>query len=152
MFRIRAEGDIQAPVEKVWALMSTPERYPELVPATDQLLSVSDGPFGKGTVYREQGGLPPFKGESEWRVTEFDPMTRQVHVGDDGSMRFDLSIEVQPREGGCHLVLDLNLTPRWYLVVPSSVLWLVMMKRRGQAMQDETIANTKRAAERDESP
>lgn len=147
MFRILAEGDIDAPPAKVWELLSSPERYPELVPATDELLGVSDGPFGKGTFYREYGGLPPFKGKSEWEVTEFEPITHQRHIGDDGSMKFDLRVDIQPRGSASHLSLDLNLTPRWYLVVPSAILWFVMLKRRGQAMQDETVVNTKRAAE-----
>ena len=84
----------------------------------------------------------PEETQTELKVAdlEIDLLTRRV-------TRAGQVIELQPREGGCHFVLDLDLTPRWYLFVPSLVLWLVMMKRRGQVMQDETVANTKRAAE-----
>jgi hypothetical protein len=34
-------------------------------------------------------------GESEWTVTEFQPMRRPVHVGDDGSIRVHLEIDIE---------------------------------------------------------
>jgi hypothetical protein len=145
--KVIASADINAPAAKVWELMSTPHRYPELVVATDRMVSVPDAPLGVGSIYREYGGLPPFKAESEWRVAVFEPPSRQVHVGDDGTMAFDLDIRVTPRDGGCQLVLALGLRPRWYMAVPSAILWRLFMMRRAQAMQDETVANTKRVAE-----
>ena len=102
--------------------------------------------MGVGYVYREYGGVPPFKGESTWRVTVFEPKRRQVHVGDDGSMTLDLTIEIDPLERGSRLTQRLKLKPRWYLV-PLIILWPLIMRRRAQEAMDKTVQNVKRKAE-----
>ena len=76
MAEVTASIDIKAPPEAIWALMCDPNRYPELAEPTDRMVSVPDDGFGVGYAYQEYGGIPPFKGESTWRVTEFDPMRR----------------------------------------------------------------------------
>lgn len=97
--------------------------------------------------YKEYGGVPPFKGESEWRVTEFDPMRRQVHVGDDGSMLLNLDIEITPSSDGSRLTQNLELKPRWYLAPIHYILWPLMMRKRAQEAMDKTVANVKRMVE-----
>ena len=81
------------------------------------------------------------------RVTEFEPMRRQVHIGDDGSMTMNLGIELTPTDGGTRLTQTLSLTPRWYLVPVNAILWPLMMRKRAQEAMDKTVANVKRIAE-----
>ena len=147
MAEVTASIDIEAPPEDIWALMCDPNQYPELADPTDRMLSVPDEEFGVGYVYTEYGGIPPFKGESTWRVTEFEPMRRQIHVGDDGSMTFDLSIELDPIDTGTHLTQKLKLTPRWYIRPVSLVMWPLMMRKRAQEALDKTVRNAKRITE-----
>ncbi|MDX1530816.1 MAG: hypothetical protein R3362_04755, partial [Rhodothermales bacterium] len=124
-----------------------PHRYPEFVDPTDRMLSVPDEPVGVGYVYREYGGVEPFKGESTWEVTVFEPMRRQVHVGDDGSTAYELHVEIEPTEAGCRYTQRLVMTPRWYLRLPFLLLWPLLMKRRAQVAMDETARGIKRVAE-----
>ena len=127
--------------------MCDPHRYPELADPTDRMLEVPDEDMSVGYVYKEYGGVPPFKGESEWRVTEFEPMTRQVHVGNDGSMTLDLTIELAPASEGTRLTQTLELKPRWYLVPVNVIMWPLMMHKRAQEAIDKTVANVKRMVE-----
>lgn len=147
MAEVQATTDIAAPVEVVWGLMCDPHRYPELADPTDEMLDVPDAPFGVGYTYRENGGIPPFKGESTWEVTVFEPLLRQVHVGDDGTVRMDLYIELEPTSTGTRFTQRLEMTPRWYMRPINALLWPLMMRARAQAAMDQTGRNVKRAAE-----
>ncbi len=139
--------EIAGTPEQIWALLCDPHRYPEIAVPTDRMIHVPDGPMSVGYVYREYGGIPPFKGESEWRVTVFEPHRRQVHVGDDGKMTFNLSIELEPTESGTRFTQTLELKPRWFLAPVNAVLFPLMMRKRAQAAMDGTVANVKRAVE-----
>lgn len=149
MPKVIASTDIAAPADPIWALLCEPSRYPEFADPTDRMLDVPDGPFGVGSVYREHGGVPPFKAESTWRVTAFEPRRRQVHVGDDGAMTLQLTIELVPVAGGTRLIKTLDLRPRWYLRPVMAVLWPLLMRRRAQATMDRTVQNVKRIVEAD---
>ena len=147
MGQVQSMIEIKTPADPIWEIMSDPSLYPELADPTDHMISVPEGEFSVGSIYREYGGIEPFKGESTWRVTEFDPMRRQVHVGDDGSMRFDLTIELEPIDSGTRLKQTLVMTPRWYFRPVNLVLWPLMMRKRAQEAMDKTVQNAKRMAE-----
>ena len=147
MAQVTASTRIDTEPEAIWVLMSDPNRYPEIADPTERMIDVPDGEFGVGSVYKEYGGIKPFVGESEWRVTEFEPMRRQVHVGDDGSMTMTLEIELTPTDGGTRFTQTLSLKPRWYLAPVSAILWPLFIRGRAQEALDKTVANTKRVAE-----
>ncbi len=139
---------IETGVEPIWELMSDPSRYPDFVEATERMVDVGSGEFGVGYVYKEYGGLKPFLGESEWRVTEFDPMRHQTHVGDDGKMRLHLDVDLEPlADDRTRLSLKVKLAPRWFLVPVNVVVWPLMMRKRAQTDMDTTAANAKRLVE-----
>ena len=147
MAEVLAASDVAAPPEVIWALLCDPTCYPELADPTDRMLAVPDGEFGVGSEYREYGGVPPFKGESTWRVTVFDPIRRQVHVGDDGAATMTLDILLEPHEGGTRYSQRLAMEMRWYMRPVMAVLWPLMMRGRAQEAMDKTVANVKRMAE-----
>jgi hypothetical protein len=94
-----------------WNLVSDARRYPEWVVQTDRMLDVPDTGLRQGATYREYAGLAPFKSESEWRVTVFEPHRRQVHLGDDGTVEIELTIEVEPTDGGSRLTQTFDVRP-----------------------------------------
>ena len=147
MPRVQSSVQINAPPEAAWALMCDVRRYPEWVVPTDRIIELPVGTLGRGSVYREYGGIPPFKSESEWRVMEFEPQRRQVHMGDDGSMRIKLTIEITPSGEGSQVMQRVELTPRWWLRLPSLVMWPLLMRSRTRRAMDETAANAKRVLE-----
>jgi hypothetical protein len=147
MRRVTASTVITTGPEPIWNLMSDPFRYPDFVDATERMVDVGHGEFGVGYVYKEYGGVKPFLGESEWRVTEFEPMRRQVHLGDDAKMRMPLAIELEPVDCGTKLTISFGLEPRWFLAPMNALLWPLMMRKRSQAVLDGTVANAKRIIE-----
>ena len=147
MARVGASTQVNTGPEVIWALMCDPHRYPEIADPTERMIDVPDREIGVGYIYKEYGGIRPFLGESEWRVTEFEPMRRQVHIGDDGSMTLDLEIELTPTDGGTRLTQTLVLKPRWYLAPVNAILWPLFMRKRAQEAMDKTVANVKRIAE-----
>jgi ribonuclease Z len=118
----------------VWELLSDPHRYPELVEQTQRMVHVPDMPMGRGYTYKEYAGVGPFKGESDWTVTEFQPEHRQVHEGDDGTVRFHLEIVIEPTGTGCRLRQRLGLEPRGVPKVAMILLWPLFMRRLGPAI------------------
>ena len=138
---------IEASPEKVWPLLSDASRYDEWVTVTDRVIDAGGDQMKVGTVYREYGGIPPFKAESTWHVTEFTPYSRQVHVGDDGSMRIVLEIDLARDGEGTQFTQKLKFTPRWFMIPVAYPMWFLMMGRRGKAAIEETQANLKRLVE-----
>ena len=139
--------EINAPIKAVWDLMSDANRYAEWVTATDRMVSVPDGPMDVGYTYREYGGIPPFKSESEWRITEFKPYSRQVHVGDDGSMTMNLEIELTETASGTRLMQRISLKSRWWMRPMAMLMWPLLMRSRSQKVMRDTGANAKRLLE-----
>lgn len=147
MYRVVASTDISTPHEAVWELYCDPNRYAEFADPTERMVHVPDGPMGEGYTYREYGGLGPFSGESEWTVTEFKPKDRQVHEGDDGTMRFHLEIDIEPTSTGCRLTQRFGVEPRGMVKIGLIGLWPLLMRRLLQRSMDRTVANVKEAAE-----
>jgi hypothetical protein len=132
--------------------LSEPKHYPAYVTATEKLLEASDETVRVGSTYREYGGVPPFLGESDWTVTEFEPMTHQRHIGDDGKMRMPLDLDVAAIDDErTRLTITFGLEPRWFLAIPNAILWPLMMRRRVQQVIHDTVANAKRIVEAGEA-
>lgn len=138
---------VNTPPEAIWMIMCDPHRYPEIADPTERMIDVPDGEFGVGYVYREYGGIKPFLDEAEWRVSELEPMRHQVHIGDDGSVRMHLEIELTQVDGGTRLTQTLGFEPRWYVAPVLAVLWPMMMRKRAQEGMNKTVANAERIAE-----
>lgn len=150
MKRVSSTVEIASGPEPVWRILSEPKRYPDYVTATEKLLDASDETVRAGSTYREYGGVPPFLGESDWVVTEYEPMTHQRHMGDDGKLRMSLDLDVQVIDDETtRLTITLGLEPRWFLALPNAVLWPLMMRKRAQKVIDDTVANAKRLVESD---
>jgi hypothetical protein len=145
--RVVASIEVNAPASVVWDLYCDPHRYPEIAHATERMLHVPEGPMGVGYAYREIGRLGPFKSEEEWRVVEFEPRRRQVHVVDDGPFGMYLEIDIEPTQGGCRVTQGFGVEPRGALRVVVPVLWPLFMRRLAQDAMERTVANAKAAAE-----
>lgn len=146
MFQVTASAESKASPQAIWDLLEDPHNYEELVPVTDRVLEAPEGGLHEGYQYREHGGIPPFKADSTWTVTEYEPHTHQVHVGDDGTMTMNLSIDITPTDGGARLVQQLELKPRWWMAAPAWVMWQLLLRKRAQDAMQETVENIAGAA------
>ncbi len=147
MLHVSSSIEISAPEERVWDLESDPRRYPEWVVAVDRMLAVPDDGLQQGATYREYGGIAPFKSESGWLVTVFEPHRRQVHLGDDGTVEIELTIEIEPIVGGSRLTHTFEARPRGVQGALVRLMWPLVIKRRLQRDTDRTLANAKRLVE-----
>ncbi|MCI0852040.1 MAG: SRPBCC family protein [Chloroflexi bacterium] len=143
MFNFSVSTDIKCSAEQLWELLDDTEKYPDWIEVTDRMLEVAEGGLKLGAVYREYGGIPPFKGESTWNVTVFEPYSRQVHIGDDGAMTITLEILINPHDDVVTLVQNLRFKPRWWIFPMSLIMWPALMGRRGRAAIEKTQANAK---------
>jgi uncharacterized protein YndB with AHSA1/START domain len=72
---------VEVPRERVWAFITDVKRCPEWLHFVLEILDISEGPVGEGTVYRERAKAGPVESVSEWRIIEFQPPARQTHAG-----------------------------------------------------------------------
>jgi carbon monoxide dehydrogenase subunit G len=106
---VRASGFVAAPPERVWELASDTSRYADWVEGTDAVTR-TDGPAREGSTYDERNTiLGPWKVSTRWRVVEFDPPRRQVHVSGDIPLarEFSVVMEVAPEGEGSRFTLTL---------------------------------------------
>lgn len=148
MKRISASTQVPATQGDVWALMCDVERYPEWVNPTDRVVEAAPGPLGVGYVYREYGGIPPFKGEFDWTITEFEPMRWQRHVGSDGFMTVHVLILIEPHGQDTAITMGFEMRSRWFIAPLNALLWPIMMRRRSQRALQRTVEAVKPALER----
>lgn len=139
--------DIDVPRETLWDFVNDMDRMTDWVTFADELRYVSDEELGEGTVYREYGGVGPISSESEWEITAFEPSERQVHVGDLGIMRPELTMTFEEREGGTRFTqsMDFEAFPRFRPL--GLLLEALFIKRALRSGLRETQANLKRMAE-----
>lgn len=107
---------LDAPPEAVFDLMADYERYPEWVAIVEKARLVEGDRIEAGAVYEEESPLGPIPTTSRWRVIEFDPPRRQVHVGELPFGPVELTIETRPDgEGGTILdhTVELTALPRF---------------------------------------
>ena len=147
MPRIEREDEVKAPPERVWALISDASRFPEWVEFTDRIVEAPQGAMAVGSTWREYGGVPPFKSEMQWRMTEFDAPLRQVSVGEDKRARIELALELTPSGEGTRVRAQMDAQPRGVMAPIVKVMWPLLMRGRAQRAMEGTFANAKRILE-----
>jgi uncharacterized membrane protein len=89
--------DIQAPAERVWAVMSDFERWPEWTPTVTSIRRLGNGPIGPGSrLMIRQPKLPP----AMWKLTEIEEGRRFVWVTTSPGVSVVARHWVEAVEGG----------------------------------------------------
>jgi len=135
--------DIASLPHAVWDLVSDPKRYPEWVEVTDRMIDVPAEALREGSIYTEYAGLWPFKSESTWRITAFEPHRRQVHLGDDGTAEVELTMLIEPTDEGSRFTQTLDLRFRGVAALLMVAAWPLVMRRRMQRAVDRSVANAR---------
>ncbi len=150
---VDATTTIDAQPDVVWRFASDPSRYPEWSVVTERMTAVEDDQVNEGSVYREIGGPGPVSAESEWVVREYEPIRRQVHEGDDGTIRTVMTLEFEPVDDGertrLHQRIELHFPPGFKLIA-RFVGWL-FLRRVVASIVEETVGNAKRIVESERS-
>lgn len=120
MRRVEASALVASPAERVFALYDDIPNTPDWVPFVAEILSVSPGRTGVGTVYREKTKLAGMPSVGEWRIAEHRPPREQVHVSTDLGMDSRLTITFVTRGSGTMLTQQVDLRSR----LPGPLGWL----------------------------
>lgn len=152
MPRITESIDIEVSREQLWEFVNDFDRMTEWVTFADELTSLSEGEVGVGTVYREVGGIGPIRDESEWEILDFEWPEFQLHIGDLGIMKPELSMTFEDRDGKTRFTQELSIRalpavrPLGWLL---ERLFIIRAMRKGLR---GTQQNLKRLAETELSP
>ena len=120
MRRIEASALIASSAERVFALYDDIPGTPEWVPFVAEILFVSPGRTGVGTVYREKTKLAGLPSVGEWVIEEHRPPREQVHVSRDLGMDSRLTITFVTRGSGTLVTQRVDLRSR----LPGPLGWL----------------------------
>lgn len=149
---VERSTEINATPQAVWDLTIDFRRISELAPDTaEEVTYVSEGAVGVGSVFRERVRIGPMRSETEWRVTEFDPPRRHVHVGATGPLKEVVATEIEPTDQGTLLrhVVDVQATG---LLRP--VGWLLdalVLRRKMVSTLQATQSSVKKIVEAERS-
>lgn len=93
---LRARRLVEAPLEDVWALTADIPRTPEWVVFSKEIRECSQDVAGLGVSYTDRvRSVGPLTTVTHWRIVEFDPPKRRVHVGKVPFVsRFAVTIEM----------------------------------------------------------
>ena len=140
MLSVVASSYVPAPPEELWELISDTTRYAEWVEGTDAVTR-TDGPAWEGSTYDEANTLlGPWKARTSWRVTEYTPHRRQVHVSTDVPLAksFEVVMELEPHDQGTLFVVTLNAQPS---LGPLGAVMARLMRGVVDAENRKTVAN-----------
>jgi polyketide cyclase/dehydrase/lipid transport protein len=146
MRRVEAKALIASSADRAFALYDDIPNTPDWVPFVSEILAVSPGRTGVGTVYREKTRLLGIPSVQEWRIVEHRPPREQVHASHDMAMDSRLTMTFVTRGSGTLLTQAVELDSR----LPGPVGWLhelLVAAVAGRSMAS-AIAGGKRMLER----
>ena len=98
--------DIDAPAERVWAVMSDIDHWHEWTPSVTSVKRLGGGAFAVGTrVTIRQPGFPP----AVWKLTAIEPEQSFTWVSTAPGLRVVARLSVQALKGGTRATLLLDL-------------------------------------------
>ncbi len=105
---------INAPVETVWNCLNDIDHTPEWVMGLEDAELKSSGPYGVGTLYIDYNKLGPLPQITPWRITEFEPMTRQTHVSKSTVLpsTMSLNLNAAPEGTQVEMIVEYRFLPR----------------------------------------
>lgn len=111
---VEAARLINAPVELVWQCLNDIDHTPEWVTGLEHAQITTAGPFGLGSVYTDYNRLGPFLQVTQWYITAFEPLTRQVHESVSSVLPSRMVLNLLPVRGGTHLqmIVEYSFLPR----------------------------------------
>ena len=109
-----ANQTIYAPVEAVWQALNDIENTPKWVVGLEDAKVKTGGLYGEGTVYVDYNRLDYALQVTEWHITEFEPISRQVHVSDSSFLPSMMVLTLSPTTEGTRLrmTVDYRLFPK----------------------------------------
>lgn len=109
---------IHAPVEKVWNTLNDIDNTYKWVVGLEKAEVKTGGDFGQDTIYTDYNRLGPIPQVTDWRITEFEPVSRQVHMSDSEGLPSTMTLSLSPIAEGTLLkmTVDYQFMPHWGVI------------------------------------
>ncbi|SDF36571.1 Polyketide cyclase / dehydrase and lipid transport [Lentzea fradiae] len=129
---------IAAQPERVWAVVTDVERWPERIPTVDEVERLEPGPLAVGSRTRLK---QPKLSEAIWTVTELTGGTSFTWVSRSPGLLITAGHVVEPDPAGARLTLTLKLSG------PVAPLGWLMTRALTRRYVETEAASVKKAAE-----
>ena len=100
MRTVTARRTIRAPIEKVWAVATDIERWPELISGIEGVHLLTDSPFGRGTRWRETRRMFGSEATEEMWVAEVEPGRSYTVEAENHGARYISTFTFTPAGAG----------------------------------------------------
>lgn len=109
---------IHAPIEKVWNTLNDIDNTSKWVVGLEKAEIKTVGDFGKDSVYTDYNRLGPIPQITDWRVAEFEPMSRQVHMSNSEGLPSTMTLSLSSISEGTLLkmTVDYHFMPHWGVI------------------------------------
>jgi uncharacterized protein YndB with AHSA1/START domain len=114
MGQVTADRTVHAPIEAVWQCLNDIDHTPQWVTGLAAAEIKTPGAYGVGTVYHDTNRLGPVLQVTPWRITVFDPMTRQVHESESTTLPSTMTLNLSPVPDGTQvqMIVHYRFLPR----------------------------------------
>lgn len=102
---------VEAPTERVFAVISDIQNYAKAVPDIVKVEMLTEVTSGKGARFRETRLMRGKEATTELEVADFVPNERIRMVADEGGTIWDSVFTVTPERGGTELELSMDARP-----------------------------------------
>jgi len=150
MKRVELSVDIEAPADKIWAVLTTPTEFPKWIKGMLSVALLTEGDYGVGTRYQVTAGRENRTVEWTVEIDALDPQRRidYTYTGDvEGSGGWSLT-PLEEGEGYRVTSFDEFAPPGGWLIKLLSKLWLDNANR---AARRESLEQLKEMLEREGS-
>lgn len=103
MGHAEATVTVNAPVEVVWNCLNDIDHTPEWVVGLKAAELKTSGPYGVGTEYIDTNRLGPFPQKTLWRITTFEPMSKQIQESESRVLPSTMILNLSPAPQGTHV-------------------------------------------------
>lgn len=143
MRSIELSQDVNAPAERVFAILTDVEHAPVHQPKITKVVKRTPGPVGVGTEWDETRKMMGKEATVRLKFSEFSPGESCTVTCTSAGVRYDTRFDIRPRDAGCTIVMTMNITPAGFL---GSIMAALTKGAMTKALADD-LASVKAAAE-----
>lgn len=133
--RIELERTVQAPVARVWDVLTDVARADQTLGAVTKVELLTDGPYRVGTRWRETRRMFGKEATEQMRVTVVEPQTRTVVEADSSGVHYVTEFTLAPApENGTRLAVSFTALQAQAGPV-QRVLWAVVGRLGAKATE-----------------